>query len=139
MRSIVLSIAAFALSLVCLAGNGLTEGSEIYMNDHMEVINSKKEATYICQIVEQSDEGYHVKAFFLTGELKMEGWFKDEELQNPHGSFAYFHQNGQIESQGEFVDGSKFGLWERYDFEGNAKPEKIYATLQIMQAITAFK
>lgn len=105
------------------------------MTNHMEVTDNKKDAAYVCEIVEESDQGFHVKAYFLTGELKMDGWFQDEDLTQPHGEFTYYYQNGQVESKGEFLEGSKFGLWERFDFEGNPKPEKIYATLQIMQAI----
>lgn len=113
--------------------------NEIYLNSHMEVISKKKEATYVCEVIEETEDGFFVKAYFLTGEVKMEGYFSDEDLQIPNGIFTYYHQNGKVESKGEFRDGSKFGLWERYDFEGNERPEKIYATLQMMQAIEAFK
>jgi len=129
-----------ALLTTCLlaftAFGSLPDGSEIYMTNHMEVTDNKSDASFVCEIVEETDRGYYVKAYFLTGELKMEGWFKDKELMQPHGEFIYYYQNGQIESKGEFMEGSKFGLWERYDFEGNPKSEKIYATLQIMQAIS---
>jgi len=130
-------LSLFAFSLLTITGYSITpDGMEIYMTNHMEVTDNKKEASYICKIVDESEMGYQVKAYFLTGELKMEGWFQDKELTQPHGEFTYYYQNGQIESKGEFMEGSKFGLWERYDFEGNPKPEKIYATLQIMQAIS---
>jgi len=129
-------LSLFAFSLFTITGYSATpDGMEIYMTNHMEVTDNKKEASYVCKIVDESEMGYHVKAYFMTGELKMEGWFQDKELTQPHGEFTYYYQNGQIESKGEFMEGSKFGLWERFDFEGNAKPEKIYATLQIMQAI----
>jgi len=129
-------LSLFAFSLLAIAGYSSTpDGMEIYMTNHMEVTDNKKEASFICNILDESEMGYHVKAYFMTGELKMEGWFQDKELTQPHGEFTYYYQNGQIESKGEFMEGSKFGLWERYDFEGNPKPEKIYATLQIMQAI----
>lgn len=132
-----LILSVFATCLMAVSGfSSNPEGLEIYMTNHMEVTDDKKDASYVCEIVEETDMGYHVKAYFLTGELKMDGWFQDKELTQPHGEFTYYFQNGQVESKGEFMEGSKFGLWERFDFEGNPKPEKIYATLQIMQAIS---
>ncbi len=132
-----LFLSVFITGLMALSSYATTPDElKIYLTSHMEVTENKKEASYVCKIVEETDLGYHVKAYFLTGELKMDGWFRDKELTQPHGEFTYYYQNGQIESKGEFREGSKFGLWQRYDFEGNPKPEKIYATLQIMQAIS---
>jgi len=132
-----LILTLFAACLFTVSGfSANPDGMDIYMTSHMELTDNKKEASYVCEIVEESEEGFKVKAYFMTGELKMEGWFKDKELTQPHGEFTYYFQNGQVESKGEFMEGSKFGLWERFDFEGNPKPEKIYATLQIMEAIS---
>lgn len=139
MRSLLITAAIFTSSVFAMASGTNPDGKDIYLNKHMEVIDKKKEAVYLCEIVAETEEGYHAKAYFLSGELKMEGWFADEALTQPHGTFTYYYQNGQVESEGSFRDGSKFGLWQRYDFEGNPKSEKIYATLQMMQAIEAFK
>jgi len=139
MRYLLITAAIFTSAVCAMASGPNLDGNEIYLNQHMEVIEKKKEATYVCEIVDQTDEGYHAKAYFMTGELKMEGWFADKALTKPHGNFTYYYQNGKVESEGSFRDGSKFGLWQRYDFEGNPKSEKIYATLQMMQAIEAFK
>ncbi|MCA1762588.1 MAG: hypothetical protein LC664_06320, partial [Flavobacteriales bacterium] len=75
MRSILLTAAIFASTVCAMASGPKMDGKEIYLNKHMEVIDKKKEAVYLCEIVAQTEEGYHAKAYFLTGELKMEGWF----------------------------------------------------------------
>jgi hypothetical protein len=131
-------IAASLLSLTVYSGGPDSEDGQFFMNSHMEIISKEKDASYKGVVVEKNEMGYHVKAYFLSGELKMEGFFADEDLQVPSGWFTYYYQNGKVESMGEFKDGEKFGLWQRFDFEGNEKPEKIYATLQTMQAIQTF-
>jgi len=130
-----LILSLFAISFLTISGYS-TNPDDIYLTKQMEVTDNKKEASYVCEIVNESERGYQVKAYFMTGELKMEGWFKEKELTTPHGEFVFYYQNGQVESEGEFMEGSKFGLWERFDFEGNPKPEKIYATSQMMEAIS---
>lgn len=115
-----------------------TSDEVIYLNDRMEE-TKKKDATYYCELVNVGDEGYHYKAYFLTGEVKMEGWYKDEEMKVPHGEFIYYYQSGQKESEGDYCDGEKVGVWQRYDRDGNVKPEKVYAYLPILKEIEKAK
>jgi antitoxin component YwqK of YwqJK toxin-antitoxin module len=60
-------------------------------------------------------------------------------MEEPHGSFVYYYQSGQIESQGDFRDGEKVGVWQRFDRNGNEKPEKVYAVLPMLKAIEKAK
>jgi antitoxin component YwqK of YwqJK toxin-antitoxin module len=114
------------------------EDGVIYLNDRMEE-TKKKDATYYCELVKVEDGAYHYKAYFLSGEIKMEGWYKDEAMEEPHGSFVYYYQSGQIESQGDFRDGEKVEVWQRFDRNGNEKPEKVYAVLPMLKAIEKAK
>ena len=138
---LIISYLALFVSITAFAGTpGSPEGDdgEFFMNSYLEIVNKEKDAFYKCEIVDQDELGYHVKAYFLTGELKMEGTFTDKDLELKEGQFTYYYQNGQVESAGEYREGAKFGLWKRFDFEGNEKPEKIYATLQTLKAIETF-
>lgn len=116
-----------------------TEGKEIYLDAYLRVTNKKSLASYYCTIDEKSSEGYHVKAYFLTGELKMDGWYADEEMKIEEGLFTYFYQSGQIESVGEYREGSKVGVWKRFDTYGKEKPEKVYQSYEVMKAIEEAK
>ncbi len=111
----------------------------IYLNAYLEKVNGKKSASYYCELVEQTDIGYHYKVYYMTGELKMDGWYADEEMEQAHGLFSYYYQSGQMESTGEYLDDVKFGIWERYSANGTEKPEKLYASLQMMKAVEAQK
>ena len=127
--STLLSVSAAA------APSALPGGNEIYLDNFMEITHKKKEAAYYCELVEKTDKGYHYKAYFLTGELKMEGWYTDEDMEVAEGPFVFYYQSGKMESKGQYKEGSKVGVWQRYNEYGIAKPEKVYASLQVMKAI----
>lgn len=114
-------------------------GKDIYLNATMEVIHKKRNAAYYCELVEKTDKGFHYKAYFMSGELKMDGWYADREMQVAQGKFTYYYRSGKVESEGECKEGMKVGVWNRYDRNGEAKPEKVYASLQIMKAIEEAK
>ena len=111
------------------------DGNELYLDEYLKVTNKKKLATYYCTLEESSNEGYHIKAYFLSGELKMDGWYADEEMTVEKGLFTYFYKSGQIESVGEYREGMKVGVWKRFDAYGKEKPERVYQSLEVMKAI----
>ncbi len=112
------------------------EKEAIYLDERMDVINDKKQASYYSKIVEQRDELYIFHAFFINGELKMEGSYLDEKMQTAHGKFVFYYENGQIESKGQYRDGQKYGLWERFNRDGSAKAEKVYAHQGIVKSLS---
>lgn len=111
------------------------ETHEIYLDVYLKVTHNKKLASYYCTLEEATHEGYHYKAYFMTGELKMDGWYADDEMTIENGLFTYFYKSGQIESVGEYRDGMKVGIWKRFDRYGNEKPEKIYQSREVLKAI----
>lgn len=127
-----ITIAIFA----ALCGTGMNSGGDgaVYLNDRMEPVNKKK-ATYYCDPAVAQDDGYHVKAYYLSGEIKMEGVYKDPEMKTAHGPFTFYYRTGQTESAGQYKDGNKYGIWQRYHPNGSAKSEKIYAVQPMLQAI----
>lgn len=42
------------------------------------------------------------------------------------GHFVYYHPNGNVESEGEYVKGIKVGYWKRYEANGTPKPDRYY-------------
>lgn len=131
-RLTILVLLSIQAGFLLAAANGDKEA--IYLDERMRE-TKKKNATYYCELVEQSDSGYYYKAYFMTGELKMEGWYADAEMNTPHGMFVFYYKSGQMESTGEYRDGEKYGIWQRYDLYGNEKPEKVYAYLPMLKQI----
>ncbi len=128
-------LGAFSATAGNFAEDNKTVGNEIYLDANMRVTTEKNLASYYCTLEENSSEGYHFKAYFLSGELKMDGWYADDEMQVEQGLFTYFYQSGQIESVGEYREGTKVGIWKRFDKYGKEKPEKVYQSLEVMKAI----
>lgn len=111
----------------------------IYLDAYMERVSNKKSAAYYCELESQTEAGYHYKVYYMTGELKMDGWYEDAEMLLAQGTFTYYYKSGQVECTGEYLENVKFGLWERYSEDGTEKPEKLYASLQMMEALAAHK
>ncbi len=66
------------------------------------------------------------KAYAPDGRLIAEGQFLDARLQEMHGSFVFYHSNGQVESKGRFEHGHKSGVWQRFDPSGRSLSDRIY-------------
>ena len=63
---------------------------------------------------------------YANGAVKMIGSYLDEANTIAHGTFQYFHPNGQLESTGQYVNGLKKGVWLRYDDQGRPLAERVY-------------
>lgn len=126
-----LSITIFQLtalcSLVSASAHELSaQGSEpIYLTASLEH-TAKKNAAFFRVSNGQKDGLFVGATYAMDGKLKAEGTYQDEQLTVAHGSFVFYHPNGQVESRGDYVRGRKAGLWERFDAGGNALAEKVY-------------
>lgn len=114
---------------------GPMERESIYLDERMEVISNKKNAFYYCKMENKTAEGYFFKAYFITGEVKMEGTYLDDQMEMAHGIFTFYYREGGVESTGEFRHGKKFGLWQRFNPDGSEKAEKIYMIDPVLNAI----
>lgn len=123
----------FVLALI--AGNAIAQkdvkppvpGVKVYLDAKMEECK-KKHAVFFRKVDDDGDNGWLVMVYFNNGgELKMRGHYVDNALTVPHGAFTYFYQNGQVESEGEFENGAKIGVWERWNHNGIAKAERYYS------------
>jgi antitoxin component YwqK of YwqJK toxin-antitoxin module len=125
------------LFFVALQGLGINpgEGDALYLNDRLDPVKEKDNATYYYKMEEKTPDGFHFKVYFLTGEVKMEGVYKDSEMKIAHGQFVFYYRNGQTESVGVYREGNKYGIWQRYQPDGTPKAEKIYALQPMLQAI----
>ncbi len=96
-----------------------------YLNEVL-ASTSKRSAKFYRLNEGKDGELFIGRTYSMDGKLKSEGTYADAELRVEHGSFTFYHTNGQIESQGEYIMGNKSGVWERFDTRGGALAEKIY-------------
>ncbi len=99
--------------------------AKLFLSDVLEP-TSKRNAAYF--LVPEGKEGelFVGKIYTMQGKLKAEGRFKDEALTIEEGPFVFYHNNGKVESKGEYAMGHKTGVWERFDTWGKPMAEKIY-------------
>lgn len=115
-----------ALLMACQLWAGDGTGNKIYLDSRMDVVKNAKHAAYYQTVESAGDKGFHVKAYFMSGELKMDGYYKDEAATVPNGIFTYYYKNGKKESTGNFSNGMKTGVWQRFNPDGSKKAEKVY-------------
>ena len=89
-----LCIIFLGISFLAFSDNGGEE--TIYLDERMKE-TKKKNAFYYCELTKTPDDTFSVKAYFLSGELKMEGKYLDEAMEIPHGSFVYYYESGKVE------------------------------------------
>lgn len=97
-----------------------------YLDSQLNVVNDSVNSKYIRNTTAVNDSTYEVSIKYRTGELMMSGYYKDRSLRVEHGDFKYFYANGVVESQGKYHNGSKVGVWQRWSYDGSAKPNRQY-------------
>jgi hypothetical protein len=123
--SLSLSVATIAALLMSLTGAAAQDPERIFLNEHLERTNGRKATFY--RIWEGMEGQYFIgRTYSMDGKLKSEGRYLDQHLTIEHGHFTFYHANGKVESSGEYAEGLKSGVWERYDAWGRALAEKVY-------------
>ncbi len=111
---------------LCLAPAMAQDGGERQHLDEVLASTTVKKAKYYRVNEGKDGELYIGKIYTVEGKLKAEGHYQDAALTLPNGLFTYYHANGKVESRGNYADGNKTGIWERFDVWGGALAEKIY-------------
>ncbi len=100
------------LSSICLA----QKDTSYYTSDDMNC--KKEEATYYLVITPQP-ENYLVKEVYIsTQKIKMLALCTEISILKKNGKCTYYFENGQKESEGNYVDNKKDGIWINWDKEG---------------------
>jgi antitoxin component YwqK of YwqJK toxin-antitoxin module len=66
-------------------------------------------------LIEKKETAYFRNDFFINEKrLQMSGYYEDANCKIPNGKFYYFHANGNLEREGNYLHGKKNGLWLSY-------------------------
>lgn len=117
------------LLVISLAISTITYGqtSIDFLDAQLNVVRDSVSSKFIRTTTAEADTVYTVRINYRTGELMMTGAYKDKSLSTEHGEFKYYYANGVVESQGRYVNGNKVGVWNRWSYDGNPKPDRQYA------------
>lgn len=112
----------FGLTAACLGQNGERE----FLDGSFSTITNPALARYYRVLAPSEDGTIHVRIHYINDSLKMVGHYLDETLNEPVGSFSFYHRNGFKESEGEYCLGKKCGVWKRWDADGHRRSDRVY-------------
>lgn len=116
----------FSAVVVLLSAVVFAQEKKQYLDPQLNVTLNESSAKFVRTIKQINDTVYDVKINFKTGELMMTGYYKDANLTTENGDFMYYYANGTVESQGKYRAGNKVGIWKRWNYDGQQKPDRIY-------------
>ena len=73
------------------------------------------EATYFMQMQQEDDTTFICRYYNKFGPMVKQESFKDADLSIPHGVFAWYDSDGNLDSTGFVFEGKKDGHWSLYD------------------------
>ena len=112
---------------ICLLLSSLSyaQKEKNYLDISLQPCKKGKASYYMS--IEPKGEDHELKMFDMKSVLKMTGSSADGQGRIFNGYFEFYHDNGQLESKGEYIKGRKTGIWERFDKRGNKLAERMYA------------
>ncbi|HMN05274.1 MAG TPA: energy transducer TonB [Flavobacteriales bacterium] len=118
----------FLLSFLLILGaaSSQAQGQRIYVDAAMSPVAKGKAVFYLEPEGEDGTGGYRAKMYNLDGTLKAKGRYADQECRIPDGHFVFYYPDGKVESEGEYENGWKNGVWTRKDKWGRDLAEKMY-------------
>ena len=108
------------------------DGQEkIWLDASLNIVEYKKDAKYY-QTVRKTDSAlFSINYYRLNNTLLMKGSSLDETGTRLHDWSQWVHENGSIESEGYYKNGTKIGVWKRYYANGDPKPDKMYSNVNM--------
>lgn len=112
-------------SFFIISTNSLAQ-QKIYFDENWEVTTAKNMVYY--REVSKKDKLFHIKDFYRSGKMQMEGFASNANLDNEvfQGKVTWYFENGKIQKTAEFKDGEQVGTEKEYDEEGRIITDLTY-------------
>jgi len=99
-----------------------------YVDEQFAISEAGEMSEYYREVTLSESRLWLVTIFYNpSGKVKMTGSYTDEELEAEEGEFIYYYRNGNIESKGMCSEGIKYGVWERYLWDGSRRADRYYS------------
>lgn len=102
---------------------------KIWLDASLNHTDNKKNAAYYLISEKLDSTGYLIGIYRLNETILMTGFAFDKSGIRLNGNAKWYHENGNLESEGNYENGSKIGIWKRYDAAGNSRPDRIYSNV----------
>ena len=74
-----------------------------YYDKDWKKISNKNAAIYYGKSFKNSNKLWVTKDYFISNQLQMVGTFKSKKLKVKLGHFTYYHENGKLKSEGNYL------------------------------------
>lgn len=113
------------VALTLMTAGQEVSAQRIWLNATLEPVD-RAQAVYYREPAGPIGELHLGRIHGLDGKLKAEGTYMDAGLRVPHGRFTFYHPDGKVESTGDYKEGNKDGVWQRFDKWGGPLAERLY-------------
>lgn len=93
-----------------------------YYNDEWIEIQDKDEAAFYRKAFLVNGV-WTVRDFYKSDKLQMTGSYKSKKFTTKQGRFVYYYENGNKQSEGDYVNDKREGRWVFWFENGNKKSE----------------
>lgn len=122
MRTHQLSIVLFIIITILPAFKLKAQDTLVaYYNSDWEKVKKKHKASadhYRHSFIDKNGDPVF-RCYFMTGELRAEGWYKSKKYKKIEGEFIGYHKNGVVNSRGYLSGDLKKGKWSYWHENGN--------------------
>jgi hypothetical protein len=121
----------FLFLLILIHSFEVFSQEKIWLDTHLKFTDNKKDANYYLISQESDSSGYSINIYRLNKTLLMAGNAADPSGIRLNGLVKWYHENGSIESEGYYNDGSKTGVWKRFNKDGSVRPNRVYSDVNM--------
>ena len=115
--------------LLVIVSSGIRAQENIWLDTKLNITENKQDASYYLISERIDTTEFLVGIYRMDKTLLMTGNSIDSRGIRLNGLAKWYHGNGNLESEGYYNNGTKTGVWKRYDKEGNARPDRVTAML----------
>lgn len=97
-----------------------------YFDKDWNQIQNKELSVYYRKAFLDNNKAWSVHDFYASHQLQMIGTYKTKKADIKQGHFVYYYENGQKQSEGEYINDKKEGMWIGWYENGQQKSKGNY-------------
>lgn len=99
---------------------------KVYYDIDWKEITNTNEAEFYRKAYWDSTHTWAVKDYFKSHKIQMTGTYKSKDMKVKHGHFVYYHENGNVSSEGNYLNDKAEGPWTIWHENGKIKSKGKY-------------
>ena len=98
----------------------------IYYDKDWKELKNKSNATYYRKAYQNENKIWVAKDYYMSKKIQMIGSYNSNKMKTREGHFVYYYENGNKETEGNFIKDRREGLWTSWFETGEKKSELNY-------------